>query len=112
MNLNTIDKKRFQKIEGYIIELNKNKTTLNDIIELVQWKFNEKIFEKEINDIYIKYQLIEPIIEKTWGCSSHLCYIEKPKGLGTNGPCSCLRGLKPEQKRKLLDYIDFLKNKD
>ena len=24
------------------------------------------------------------------GCGSHMCAIEKPEGMGTNGPCSCL----------------------
>ncbi len=23
------------------------------------------------------------------GCSSHMCLIKKPKGVGTNGPCLC-----------------------
>lgn len=23
------------------------------------------------------------------GCSNHLCVIKKPKGMGTNGPCTC-----------------------
>ena len=23
------------------------------------------------------------------GCSSHMCLIQKPKGVGTNGPCLC-----------------------
>lgn len=27
------------------------------------------------------------------GCGSHSCRIEKPKGMGTNGPCGCLRDL-------------------
>lgn len=28
------------------------------------------------------------------GCSNHGCYILKPKGMATNGPCSCHRGNK------------------
>ena len=23
------------------------------------------------------------------GCSSHMCVIQRPKGVGTNGPCLC-----------------------
>ena len=39
------------------------------------------------------------------GCGNHGCFIEKPKGQGTNGGCNCLRpmGKENEQiiKRKL-----------
>lgn len=27
------------------------------------------------------------------GCSNHGCYIERPKGMGTNGRCHCLDSL-------------------
>ena len=33
------------------------------------------------------------------GCNSHHCVIEKPQGLGTNGPCHCLRPLGSENER-------------
>ncbi|MFA7031917.1 MAG: hypothetical protein WC153_06685 [Candidatus Methanomethylophilaceae archaeon] len=39
------------------------------------------------------------------GCGNHGCFIEKPKGQGTNGGCNCLRPLGKENeqvvKRKL-----------
>ena len=39
------------------------------------------------------------------GCGDHGCFIEKPKGQGTNGGCNCLRPLGKENeqvvKRKL-----------
>lgn len=35
------------------------------------------------------------------GCGSHSCYIEKPKGQGTNSSCSCLREL-PSAKRLIV----------
>lgn len=39
------------------------------------------------------------------GCGDHGCFIEKPKGQGTNGRCNCLRPLGKENeqvvKRKL-----------
>jgi len=30
------------------------------------------------------------------GCGSHSCLIEKPKGMGTNGRCSCFDNLPKE----------------
>jgi len=27
------------------------------------------------------------------GCGSHSCYLSKPSGQGTNGPCKCLQNL-------------------
>ncbi len=34
---------------------------------------------------------IKDILFKNFpGCSSHNCYVRKPKGMGTNGPCSCV----------------------
>ena len=39
------------------------------------------------------------------GCGNHGCFVEKPKGQGTNGRCNCLRPLGKENeqvvKRKL-----------
>ena len=47
------------------------------------------------------------------GCSSHGCYIEPPKGAGTNGPCFCLRPLGKENelviKRKLSQLYFYKK---
>ena len=42
------------------------------------------------------------------GCGNHGCFIEKPKGQGTNGRCNCLRPLGKENeqvvKRKLTQF--------
>ena len=44
------------------------------------------------------------------GCSSHSCYLEKPKGQGTNGRCHCLDGLKVNQRMKVLRLIRRLRD--
>jgi len=48
------------------------------------------------------------------GCGNHGCFIKKPKGIGTNGPCHCLRllGKKNELalKRKL-SQLQFYKKR-
>jgi hypothetical protein len=33
----------------------------------------------------------EKVRESLTGCSAHVCVIKKPVGMGTNGPCHCLR---------------------
>jgi hypothetical protein len=43
------------------------------------------------------------------GCSSSMCLLVKPKGQGTNGPCQCFHGIKPKQRLKILDYINYLR---
>lgn len=35
------------------------------------------------------------------GCGNHGCFIEKPKGQGTNGRCKCLRELGKENELAL-----------
>ena len=48
------------------------------------------------------------------GCSNHGCYIEKPKGMGTNGRCNCLRPLGPERERiirRKLSELAFYKTR-
>jgi len=42
--------------------------------------------------------------EFIYGCQSHSCVIEKPKGQGNNGPCMC-------GERMLRIYIRHLKSK-
>lgn len=48
------------------------------------------------------------------GCSNHNCLIEKPKGMGTNGNCNCLKPLGSELelviKRRLLE-LNYYKNR-
>lgn len=35
------------------------------------------------------------------GCGNHGCFIEEPKGQGTNGRCNCLRHLGKENEQAL-----------
>lgn len=48
------------------------------------------------------------------GCGNHGCFIEKPKGQGTNARCNCLRPLGKENeqvvKRKLMQ-LEFYKRR-
>ena len=44
------------------------------------------------------------------GCQSHSCYLEKPKGMGTNGPCRCLYGLSKSQQMKVKRILKRLRN--
>lgn len=48
------------------------------------------------------------------GCGNHNCVIEKPKGMGTNGSCKCLKPLGFELERvvtqKLFD-LNYYKNR-
>ena len=53
------------------------------------------------------------------GCVNHSYILEKPKGLGTNGGCSCLRDLRFNQRirvekllKRLREEIKELKEKD
>jgi len=53
------------------------------------------------------------------GCGNHSCILEKTKGLGTNGGCSCLRDLRFKQRirvekllKRLREEIEELKEKD
>ena len=45
------------------------------------------------------------------GCSNHGCFIEKPVGMGTNGPCHCLDPLGKEKslaiRRKLSALVFY-----
>ena len=43
------------------------------------------------------------------GCSSHSCYLEKPTGQGTNGPCSCFDGLSTQNRIRIQKYLYKLK---
>jgi len=46
------------------------------------------------------------------GCANHGCYIEKPRGMGTNGTCHCLRPLGKENEliiKKKLSELQKLK---
>ena len=46
-------------------------------------------------------------------CSDHycICRIEKLKGMGTNGACSCLRDLPPLVRIEIQRKIQFLENR-
>jgi hypothetical protein len=54
MNLKTIDIKRLTQIKYYVINLSNKNTSINSIIGLVKWKFNEKIYKDEIELIVKK----------------------------------------------------------
>ena len=46
------------------------------------------------------------------GCGNHGCFIEKPKGQGTNGRCNCLRPLGRENEqvvKRKLTQLEFYK---
>ena len=46
------------------------------------------------------------------GCGNHGCFIEKPKGQGTNGRCNCLRPLGKENEqavKRKLTQLEFYK---
>ena len=48
------------------------------------------------------------------GCGNHGCFIEKPKGQGTNGRCNCLRPLGKENEqvvRRKLTQLEFYKRR-
>jgi len=46
--------------------------------------------------------------EPSIGCSSHNCILEKPKGIGTNGGCSCLRDIPTNKRLKIQKAIQRL----
>ena len=50
------------------------------------------------------------------GCGNHGCFIERPKGQGTNGRCNCLRPLGKENeqvvKRKLTQFEFYKRQVD
>ena len=48
--------------------------------------------------------------EEFLGCGSNSCYLEKPKDIGTNGTCDCLKDLKIDESRRVRQYIQKLKN--
>lgn len=55
------------------------------------------------------YEMMEHLLTKeTGGCLSNNCHIEKPKGQGVNGPCSCLNSLGSANKRAILRKIYML----
>lgn len=41
------------------------------------------------------------------GCSNHGCYVVRPNGMGTNGPCHCLENRHMAQ-RVLNAYIQYV----
>lgn len=46
------------------------------------------------------------------GCGNHGCFIERPKGQGTNGRCKCLRPLGKENEqvvKRKLTQLEFYK---
>ena len=48
------------------------------------------------------------------GCGGHGCFIEKPKGQGTNGRCDCLRPLGKENEqvvKRKLTQLGFYKRR-
>ena len=48
------------------------------------------------------------------GCGNHGCFIEKPKGQGTNGRCNCLRPLGKESEqvvKRKLTQLEFYKRR-
>ena len=48
------------------------------------------------------------------GCGDHECFIEKPKGQGTNGGCNCLRPLGKENEqvvKRKLTQLGFYKRR-
>ena len=48
------------------------------------------------------------------GCGNHGCFIEKPKGQGTNGMCNCLRPLGKENEqvvKRKLTQLGFYKRR-
>ena len=48
------------------------------------------------------------------GCGNHGCFIEKPKGQGTNGRCNCLRPLGKENEqavKRKLTQLEFYKRR-
>ena len=48
------------------------------------------------------------------GCGNHGCFIEKPKGQGTNGRCKCLRPLGKENEqvvKRKLTQLGFYKRR-
>jgi len=63
---------------------------------------------------------VEQLIKKQamTGCGNHLCMYKKPKGQGTNGPCSCSNAISSkliqfiiENKKEFLDQIDYIESK-
>lgn len=48
------------------------------------------------------------------GCGNHGCFIERPKGQGTNGRCNCLRPLGGENEqvvKRKLTQLEFYKRR-
>ena len=48
------------------------------------------------------------------GCGNHGCFIEKPKGQGTNGRCNCLRPLGKENEQAVkwkMVQLEFYKRR-
>ena len=48
------------------------------------------------------------------GCGNHGCFIEKPKGQGTNGRCNCLRPLGKENEqvvKRKLTQLEFYRRR-
>lgn len=48
------------------------------------------------------------------GCGNHGCFIERPKGQGTNGRCNCLRPLGRENEqvvKRKLTQLEFYKRR-
>lgn len=48
------------------------------------------------------------------GCGNHGCFIERPKGQGTNGRCNCLRPLGKENEqvvKRKLTQLEFYKRR-
>lgn len=39
------------------------------------------------------------------GCQSHMCLLEKPKGQGVNGPCTCLDSLDNKTKKDVKNRL-------
>lgn len=64
------------------------------------------------------YTLKEFLFKGFEGCKSHNCIVEKPKGMGTNGSCSCIVNANRtklnilQSRIKALSYLDTQINKE
>lgn len=43
------------------------------------------------------------------GCGNHSCVLEQPRGMGTNGPCQCLKELPLEKRQRVAAYLHRLR---
>lgn len=55
------------------------------------WKIAEHAIERAIKAETLIAEILEGLSELK--CSNHACYFNPPRGMGTNGGCSCLSEL-------------------